>query len=187
MASLMKWAPWFVTRVKGHPNLVSMHSYRNFVVIVVALIFNVLTSTYLVAWFVATRIYLFLIYLLAGLIVYTNSSPHFINRSSRRLVTNFARLWVANCEAFLHIFNMKICTHKTRLEVELLCSCGLTSKVVQCNAMEFTKNLMRYVHLEDTITLWENRNSPWWNVKGHYVDVHSMSRLMVEALLFHSS
>jgi hypothetical protein len=92
-----------------------------------------------------------------------------------------------HCEAFLHTFNMKICTHKTCLEVELLCSCNLTSKVVQCNAMKFTKNLMRCVHLEDTKTLWENCNSPWWNVKGHYVDVHSMSRLMVEPLLFHSS
>ncbi len=91
------------------------------------------------------------------------------------------------CEAFLHTFNMKICTHKTCLEVDLLCSCSLTSKVVQCNTMKFIKNLMRYVHLEDTKTLWENRNSPWWNVKGHYVDVHSMSRLMVEPLLFHSS
>ncbi len=64
------------------------------------------------------------------------------------------------CEAFLHTFNMKICTHKIRLEVELLCSCSLTSKVVQCNAMKFTKNLMRCVHLENTKTLWENRNSP---------------------------
>jgi len=71
-----------------------------------------------------------------------------------------------NYEAFLHTFNMKICTHKTRLEVELLCSCSLTSKVVQCNAMKFIKNLMRCVHLEDTKTLWENCNSPWWNVKG---------------------
>jgi hypothetical protein len=64
------------------------------------------------------------------------------------------------CEAFLHTFNMKICIHKTHLEVTLLCSCSLTSKVVQYNAMKFTKNLMRCVHLEDTKTLWENRNSP---------------------------
>jgi hypothetical protein len=77
---------------------------------------------------------------------------------------------------------MKICIHKTHLEVELLCSCSLTSKVVQCNAMKFTKNLMHCVHLEYTKTLWENCNSPWWNVKGHYVDVHSMSHLMVEPL-----
>jgi len=47
------------------------------------------------------------------------------------------------CEAFLHTFNMKICIHKTRLEVELLCSCSLISKVVQCNAMQFIKNVMR--------------------------------------------
>jgi hypothetical protein len=64
------------------------------------------------------------------------------------------------CEALLHTFNMKICIHKTHLEVDLLCNCSLTSKVVQYNAMKFTKNLMRYVHLEDTKTLWENRNSP---------------------------
>jgi len=48
---------------------------------------------------------------------------------------------------------------QTRLEVELLCSCHLTSKVVQCNAMKFIKNLMRCVHLEDTKILWENHNS----------------------------
>jgi hypothetical protein len=64
------------------------------------------------------------------------------------------------CEAFLHTFNMKICTHKTHLEVELLCNCNLTNKVVRCNAMKFTKNLICCVHLEDTKTLWENRNSP---------------------------
>jgi len=71
--------------------------------------------------------------------------------------------------------------------MELLCSYGLTNKVVQCNAMKFIKNLMRYVQSEDTKRLWENRTSPRWIVKGHYVDVHSMSRLMVEPLLFHSS
>jgi len=64
------------------------------------------------------------------------------------------------CEEFLHTFNMKICTHKTHLEVKLLCSCSLTNKVVQCNAMKFTKNLMRCVHLENTKSLWENHNSP---------------------------
>jgi hypothetical protein len=63
-------------------------------------------------------------------------------------------------EEFLHTFNMKICTHKTRLEVKLLCSSYLRSKVVQCNAMKFINNLMRYVQLEDIKTLWENRNSP---------------------------
>ncbi len=65
-----------------------------------------------------------------------------------------------NCETFLHTFNMKICIHKTHLKMELLCNCSLTSKVVQCNAMKFIKNLMHCVHLEDTKTLWENCNSP---------------------------
>jgi hypothetical protein len=31
------------------------------------------------------------------------------------------------CEEFLHTFHMKICTHKTHLGVELLCSCILTN------------------------------------------------------------
>jgi hypothetical protein len=66
-------------------------------------------------------------------------------------------LW-APCEELLHTFNIQICTHKTRLEVELLCNCCLTSTVVQGSAM-------CCVHLEDTKTLWENRNSPWWNMK----------------------
>jgi hypothetical protein len=38
---------------------------------------------------------------------------------------------------------------KNYLEVELLCSCSLTSTVVQGNVMKLTKNLMRCVHLED--------------------------------------
>jgi hypothetical protein len=40
--------------------------------------------------------------------------------------------------------------------------------------MKFINNLMRCVHLKDTKTLWENQNSPWWNVKEHYVGVKSM-------------
>jgi hypothetical protein len=43
--------------------------------------------------------------------------------------------------------------------------------------MKFINNLMRCVHLEDTKTLWENQNSPQWNVKEHYVDVKSMFML----------
>ncbi len=70
------------------------------------------------------------------------------------------------CKSFLHTFNMKNMHSQNRLEVELLCSCSLTSEVVQCNAMKFTKNLMRCVHSGNTKTLWENCNSPWWNVKG---------------------
>jgi hypothetical protein len=60
---------------------------------------------------------------------------------------------------------------KNCLEVELLCSCTLTSTVVQGNAMKLTKNLMRCVHLEGKLTMME--------YKGHYVNVHSMSCLMV--------
>jgi CRISPR/Cas system-associated endonuclease Cas3-HD len=71
-------------------------------------------------------------------------------------------LWVI----LAHLQHEKNMQSQNRLEVELLCSCSLTSKVVQCNAMKFTKNLMRCVHSENTKTLWENRNSPWWNVKG---------------------
>jgi hypothetical protein len=49
MASLIKWTPWSMTIVKGHPNLVNMHSYINFVVITIVLILNALASTHLVA------------------------------------------------------------------------------------------------------------------------------------------
>jgi hypothetical protein len=81
-----------------------------------------------------------------------------LQKNVQNELTNLANQEVSlksyeRCEAFLHTFNMKICTHKTRLELELLCSYSLTSKVVHCNAMKFTKNLMRCVHLEDTKTL----------------------------------
>jgi hypothetical protein len=89
------------------------------------------------------------------------------------------------CEEFLHTFNIHICTHKTRLEVELLCTCSLTSTVVQGNVMKLTKNLMRCVHLDDTKTLWENCKFTMMEYEGHYFDVHSMSCLMVEPFLFH--
>ncbi len=37
------------TIVKGHPNLVNMHSYRNFAIIVIILVLNAFVSTHLVA------------------------------------------------------------------------------------------------------------------------------------------
>jgi hypothetical protein len=44
---------------------------------------------------------------------------------------NYGRIealtWVV-CEDLLHILHKKICTHKTHLRMELLCSCILTSK-----------------------------------------------------------
>jgi hypothetical protein len=49
---------------------------------------------------------------------------------------------------------------KNRLEVELLCSCSLTSMMVQGNGMKLTKNLMRCVHLEDTKQCGRIVNSP---------------------------
>jgi hypothetical protein len=52
-------------------------------------------------------------------------------------------------EDLLYTFHNKICTHKTQLGVELLCSCILTSKVVQGNVMKFINNLLCCVHLED--------------------------------------
>jgi hypothetical protein len=38
-----------MTIVKGHSNWVNMHSYRNFVIIVVILVLNAFVSTHLVA------------------------------------------------------------------------------------------------------------------------------------------
>ncbi len=49
MASLMKWTPSSVTVVKGHPNLVNMHSYKFFIVTTTILVLNVFASTNLVA------------------------------------------------------------------------------------------------------------------------------------------
>jgi hypothetical protein len=45
----MKWTPWSMTIVKGHPNLVNMHSYKKKFVTIAVLAFNALTSTHLVA------------------------------------------------------------------------------------------------------------------------------------------
>jgi hypothetical protein len=54
--------------VNGHPNLVKISSYKNLVVIIAVLVMSVFTSTHLVALFVVTRMYLFLVNLLVGLI-----------------------------------------------------------------------------------------------------------------------
>jgi hypothetical protein len=78
--------------VKGHPNLVNMHSYKKIVETIAVLVFNIFASTHLVASYVAIKIYLFLTYLQVGLIGPTKSSPHFINGSFGRLVTSFRRL-----------------------------------------------------------------------------------------------
>jgi hypothetical protein len=37
-----------MTIVKGHPNLINMHSYKKTFVVVVVLVFNALVSTHLV-------------------------------------------------------------------------------------------------------------------------------------------
>jgi hypothetical protein len=94
-------------------------------------------------------------------------------------ISQFVGSMYGECEELLHTFHNKICTHKTQLGVELLCNCILTSKVVQCDVMKFIKNLLRCVHLEDTKKDCgkKNHNSPWLNVKEHYVDVHSMFTL----------
>jgi hypothetical protein len=65
-----------------------------------------------------------------------------------RIVLSFLFFFNVHCEELLHTFHNKICTHKTQLGVQLLCSCILTSKVVQGNVMKFIKNLFRCVHLE---------------------------------------
>jgi hypothetical protein len=78
--------------IKGHPNLVNMHSYKKFVETITTLVLNIFASTHLVASYVAIRIYLFLVYLQAGSIGPIMSSPHFINGSFGRFVTSFRRL-----------------------------------------------------------------------------------------------
>jgi len=51
-----------MTTVKGHPNMVNMHSYKKFVITIVVLVFNALASTHLVTKYVAIKIYLFFVY-----------------------------------------------------------------------------------------------------------------------------
>ncbi len=82
--------------INGHPNLVKIHSYKNFDVITTVFVLNVLASTHLVAKFVATNMYMFLVYLPTSLISPTKCKPHFMNGFSRRVVTNLAKLCVAN-------------------------------------------------------------------------------------------
>jgi len=82
--------------ISGHPNLINLHSYKKFVVTITLFVHNALVSIHFFAWFVATNMYLFPIYLLVGIIGPTKSNPHFINGSFGRVVTNLAKPYVAN-------------------------------------------------------------------------------------------
>jgi len=75
--------------------MIKMHSYINFAIIVAMFILNALASTHLVAYFMATNLYLFHICLHASLGP-TKSRPHFMNGSFRKVVTSLAKLYVAN-------------------------------------------------------------------------------------------
>jgi hypothetical protein len=83
-----------------------------------------------------------------------------------QLLNSLAIGFFGDYEEFLHTSSYKYALTKNRLEVKLLCSCSLTSAVVQGNAMKLTKNLMRCVHLKDTKYCGRIINSPWWNMKG---------------------
>jgi hypothetical protein len=48
MVLLMKCMPWFETIVRGHPNLVKMHSYKNLAITTIVLESNALASIHLV-------------------------------------------------------------------------------------------------------------------------------------------
>jgi len=45
----MKCIPWFVTIVRGHPNLVKIYSYKNLTITTIVLVLSAFTSTHLVA------------------------------------------------------------------------------------------------------------------------------------------
>jgi hypothetical protein len=91
-----------VTIIKGHLNLVNMHSDKKNVIIITILVLNALTSTHLVALFLAKKMYLFIVNMLVGWISHTKSNPRFINGSFKKLVTSFAKLWVANPPILWH-------------------------------------------------------------------------------------
>ncbi len=90
----MKCTPWFITMVKGHPNLVNICSYTNLAVITTILVLSAFASTHLVAKSIAIRIYLFHVSLPASLIGLIKSRPHFIKGSFGNVVTNLDRLFV---------------------------------------------------------------------------------------------
>jgi hypothetical protein len=66
------------------------------------LVLSALVSIHLVAYVVATRMYLLLVNHPIGLIGSTKSSPHFINGSYGKVVTSLAKLCVAKPLAFWH-------------------------------------------------------------------------------------
>jgi hypothetical protein len=49
LRQIMKRTPRYVIIIKGHPNLINMHSYKKFVVTIVILALNAIASTHLVA------------------------------------------------------------------------------------------------------------------------------------------
>jgi hypothetical protein len=112
------------------------------------------------------------------LLVSCHKKPHLCTLELRwtTIIPNY--VFKGECEAFLHTVNMKICTHKTCLEMELLCSCSLTSKVVQCNAMKFIKNLMCCVHLEDTRhcgRIITHHDGMWRGIMLMFIQCHAWS------------
>jgi len=48
IVSLMECTSWYVTIVRGHPNLVRIYSYINFVIISTILVLSVFASTHLI-------------------------------------------------------------------------------------------------------------------------------------------
>ncbi len=86
--------------VNGHPNLVRRYSYMNTFVTTAISVLSAFVSTHLVAQSIATRIYVFLINLLVGLIGLIKFGPHFIKGSFESFVTNLARLFLLSPPIF---------------------------------------------------------------------------------------
>jgi hypothetical protein len=66
------------------------------------LVLSALVSTHLVTYVVATIMYLLLVNHPIGLIGQTKSSPHFINGSYGKVVTNLTKLCIAKPLALWH-------------------------------------------------------------------------------------
>jgi hypothetical protein len=78
--------------VKRHPNMVRIYTYKNLVMTTIVLVMNAFISTHLVAYSVATKMYLFHV----GLIGPIKFRPHFIKGSYGSVITSLARLFMFN-------------------------------------------------------------------------------------------
>jgi hypothetical protein len=72
--------------------MVKIYAYKNLAMFTIVLVMNAFISTHLVAYFIATKMYLFHV----GLIGPIKSRPHFIKGSYGSVIISLARLFMFN-------------------------------------------------------------------------------------------